>query len=221
MGLGHTITASTIWLILNSAGIDPAPQRSAVTWSQFLRSQAAAACDFATIDTVTLRRFYLLFHIHIPTRTVYLGGITEHPTGAWTTQAARNLFLGHGHQPDTTRALVRGQDSQFIDACDEIFHTEGSRSSRPRSRRRPHTRSPNDGSAPCAESSWIAPSSGTNASSNASPPTTSTTTTNTGPPRSCVSAGRNRMRSWDAGTHPNGNGSDKDSTRSMDPFRIK
>ena len=65
-GLGYRLAASTVWKILKNAGIDPAPTRSKVTWSQFLRSQAAVACDFATIDTVTLRRFYLLFFIDIP-----------------------------------------------------------------------------------------------------------------------------------------------------------
>ena len=95
-----------------------------MTWSQFLRSQAAVACDFATIDTVTLRQFYLLFFIDIPTRTVYLGGVTEHPTRAWTTQAARNLFLRHGDQLTEARALMRERGSQFIDAFDEIFRTE-------------------------------------------------------------------------------------------------
>ena len=96
-----------------------------MTWSQFLRSQAAVACDFATVDTVTLRRFYLLFFIDIPTRTVWLGGFTEHPTGAWTTQAARNLFLRHGDELGDARALVRDRGSQFIDAFDEILRTEG------------------------------------------------------------------------------------------------
>ena len=97
-GLGHRLAASTVWQILNNAGIDPAPTRSVVTRSQLLRSQAAVACDFATIDTVTLRRFYLLFFIGIPTRTVYFAGITDHPTGVWTTQAARTLLLQHGHR---------------------------------------------------------------------------------------------------------------------------
>ena len=87
-GLGYRLAASTVWKILNNARIDPAPTRSEVTWSQFLRSQAAVACDFATIDTVTLRRFYLLFFIDIPTRTEYFAGITDHPTGVWTTPAA-------------------------------------------------------------------------------------------------------------------------------------
>ena len=124
-GLGHRLAASTVWQILNNARIDPAPTRSEVTWSQFLRSQAAVACDFATIETVTLRRFYLLFFIDIPTRTVYFAGITDHPSGVWTTQAARNLLLQHGHQLADARALVRDRGSQFIDAFDEIFRTEG------------------------------------------------------------------------------------------------
>ena len=124
-GLGHPIAASTVWQILNNARIDPAPTRSEVTWSQFLRSQAAVACDFATIETVTLRRFYLLFFIDIATRTVYFAGVTDHPTGVWTTQAARNLLLQHGHQLTDAQALVRDRASQFIDAFDEIFRTEG------------------------------------------------------------------------------------------------
>ena len=103
----------------------PAPTRCKVTWSQFLRSQAAVACDFATIDTVTLRRFYLLFFIDIPTRRVYFAGVTDHPGGVWTTQAARNLLLRYGHQLADARALVRDRASQFIDAFDEIFRTEG------------------------------------------------------------------------------------------------
>ena len=110
--------------ILNNARIDPAPTRSEVTWSQFLRSQAAVACDFTTIDTVTLRRFYLLFFIDIATRSVYFAGITDHPSGVWTTQAARNLLLQHGHQLADAQALVRDRGSQFTHAFDEIFRTE-------------------------------------------------------------------------------------------------
>ncbi len=47
------------------------------------------------------------------------------PTGAWTTQAARNLFLRHADRLTDARALVRDRGSQFIDAFDEIFRTEG------------------------------------------------------------------------------------------------
>ena len=101
-GLGHRLAASTVWQNLKNARIDPAPTRSEVTWSQFLRSQATVACDFATIDTVTLRRFYLLFFIDIATRTVYFAAITDHPSGVWASQAARNLFLHHADAEHTT-----------------------------------------------------------------------------------------------------------------------
>ena len=181
-GLGHRLAASTVWQILKNAGIDPAPTRSVVTWSQLLRSQAAVACDFATIDTVTLRRFYLLFFIDIPTRTVYFAGITDHPTGAWASQAARNLLLQHGHQLADAQALVRDRASQFIDAFDEIFRNRTyedpqdtcahSRGERVR---------PNAGSAPCDVNSSTAPSSGTAANSTILSSTTSIITTRTGP----------------------------------------
>jgi transposase len=54
-GLGHRIAASTVWQILKSAGLDPAPRRSGPTWRQFLSSQARAilAVGFAHVDTVS------------------------------------------------------------------------------------------------------------------------------------------------------------------------
>ena len=124
-GLGHRLAASTVWQILNNTGNRPRPHTLRSHLVAVPAVQAAVACDFATIETVTLRRFYLLFFIDIATRTVYFAGITDHPTGVWTTQAARNLFLQHGHQLADTRALVRDRASQFIDAFDEIFRTEG------------------------------------------------------------------------------------------------
>ena len=89
-----------------------------------VHGRTRSACDFATIDTVTLCRFYLLFFIDIPTRTVYFAGITDHPTGVRATQAARNLFLRYADGLAGTRALVRDRGNQFIDAFDEIFRTE-------------------------------------------------------------------------------------------------
>lgn len=123
--LGHTIAKTTVWQILTDNGIDPSPNRSEVTWTEFLHSQAAVACDFFTVDTACLRRYYLLFFIKVQTREVLYAGLTANPTGAWTTQAARNLFLRHSAQLDAAGALVRDRGSQFVDAFDEIFLTEG------------------------------------------------------------------------------------------------
>src|SRR4051794_26783341 len=58
--LGYQIGASTVWGILNAAGIDPAPRRAGPTRAQFLRAQAQAilACDLFHLDTITLHRLY-------------------------------------------------------------------------------------------------------------------------------------------------------------------
>ena len=55
---------------------------------------------------------------------MYFAGITDHPSGVWASQAARNLLLQYGHQLADARALVRDSGSQSIDAFDEIFRTE-------------------------------------------------------------------------------------------------
>ena len=83
VGLGHQVAASTVWTILKAAGLDPAPRRSGPTWRQFLAAQAHAilAVDFAHVDTVFLRRLYILVVIEHGRRRVHLAGITAHPTG--------------------------------------------------------------------------------------------------------------------------------------------
>jgi putative transposase len=122
--LGIPIAASTVWAILKNAGIDPAPGRSSESWTTFLRSQAAGivACDFFCVDTVLLRRYYVLFFIELQTRHVHLAGITKHPTGDWTAQAARSFMM----RPDRTiRFLIRDGAAQFVGAFDEVFRTDG------------------------------------------------------------------------------------------------
>jgi hypothetical protein len=93
-GLGVRLAASTVWRILQNAGIDPAPRRSSETWRAFLRTQANGiiACDFFTVETVFLRRLYALVFIELATRKVYLAGVTANPTGEWATQQARNII---------------------------------------------------------------------------------------------------------------------------------
>ena len=123
IGLGHAVAASTVWKILKSAGLDPAPRRSGPTWRQFLSTQAHAilAMDFAHVDTVFLRRLYILVVIEHGRRRVHIAAITAHPTGAWVTQQARNLLMDLGNRADRLRFLIRDRDSKFTAACDAVF----------------------------------------------------------------------------------------------------
>jgi putative transposase len=84
VGLGHKLAPSTVWRIVKDAGIDPAPQRSGQSWRAFLVAQTKSilAADFFHVDTVFLRRLYVLFVIEHGTRRVHLAGITAHPTGS-------------------------------------------------------------------------------------------------------------------------------------------
>jgi hypothetical protein len=53
---------------------------------------------------------------------VHLAGITTNPTGARTTQAARNFMM---HYDRTIRFLIRDGAGQFVAAFDEIFRSDG------------------------------------------------------------------------------------------------
>jgi len=123
--LGFRISPSTVRRLLASAGLDPAPRRQAVSWPVFLRRQAASllACDFFTVETVTLRRLYVLFFIELGNRRVHLAGCTPNPSGAWVVQQARNLSFTNVLM--RTRFLIHDRDRKFTAAFDELFRSEG------------------------------------------------------------------------------------------------
>jgi putative transposase len=129
VGLGIKLAASTVWSILKQVGIEPAPRRLETSWTAFLRAQAASIleCDFLTVDTLFLKRFYVLFFIELATRRVHLARIITNPDGPWVTQQARNLLMELDDEDVRPRFLIRDRDSKFTPEFDEVFRSEGIR----------------------------------------------------------------------------------------------
>ncbi len=64
------------------------------------------ACDFFHVDTVLLRRLYVLVFIHHDTRLVRIAGVTATPSADWVTQQARNLSMDLADQANAVKFLI-------------------------------------------------------------------------------------------------------------------
>ena len=125
--LGHRIAASTVRQLLHDAGIDPAPRRTGPTWKQVLTAQARGilAVDFVHVDTVLLRRIYALIVVEHGTRRAHLAGVTAHPDGARTTQAARSFLMDLGHRAASVKFLIRDRAGQFTSSFNAVLADAG------------------------------------------------------------------------------------------------
>lgn len=79
------------------------------------------------VDTAFLKRIYALIAVDHSSRRAHLAGLTAHPTGVWTTQAARNLLMDLGDHISTISFLLRSRDSRFTGAFDAVFIADGIR----------------------------------------------------------------------------------------------
>jgi putative transposase len=125
--LGVKVAASTVWEILREAGIDPAPDRTATTWTQFLRSQAEAllAADFIETVTLTGTRMYILAVIEHASRRIRILGATAHPSAAWVTQTARNLVMDIEDARCRVKHLIRDRDGKYPALFDAVLADAG------------------------------------------------------------------------------------------------
>jgi putative transposase len=128
-GLGVQLSTATVRRILAVAGLGPAGTRNGPSWRQFIRSQAQGmiACDYFTLDTINLRRIYVLFVIELSSRRVHLAGMTENSDGAWTAQQARNFVFSLPERDRPLEFLLRDNDGKFTSAFDTVFNAEGIR----------------------------------------------------------------------------------------------
>jgi hypothetical protein len=125
--LGVKVAAWTVWTILREAGIDPAPERAATTWTRFLRSQAEAllAADFIDTLTLTGARLYVPAVIEHASRRVRVLGATAHPTAAWVAQAGRNLVMDLEDAGCRVKYLIRDRDGKDPALFDTVLADAG------------------------------------------------------------------------------------------------
>jgi putative transposase len=124
--LGIVVSASSVRNILTRAGLPPAPRRDAQSWRSFLRShrESILACDFFTVDTVWLRRLYVLVFISIGSRRIEYFAITSKPDTAWMLQQARNLIMDLDDHERPVRFLIHDRDAKFPRAFDALLASE-------------------------------------------------------------------------------------------------
>ena len=124
--LGIVVSASCVRNILTRAGLPPALRRDAQSWRSFLRShrESILACDFFTVDTVWLRRLYVLVFISIGSRRIEYFAITSKPDTAWMLQQARNLIMDLDDHERPVRFLIHDRDAKFPRAFDALLASE-------------------------------------------------------------------------------------------------
>jgi putative transposase len=125
--LGLKVSKGSMANVLRRHGLPPAPRRVGPTWAEFLRAQAKGivATDFFTVDTVFLRRYYLLFVIEVERRVVHLLGVTANPNRPWLTEAARNFAANLENQGGRVRFLIRDRDTKFTAGSDPVVASVG------------------------------------------------------------------------------------------------
>jgi putative transposase len=99
------------------------------TWPQFLRSQAEAilACDFFSVDLLDGTQAYVLCVIEHATRRIRILGLTQHPTGEWTAQQARNVIMDLGEQAHRVKFMIRDRGSNFTATFGAVLADAGIR----------------------------------------------------------------------------------------------
>ena len=120
------ISRQTVRNILKEEGIQPGPDRTSDSWTEFLKRHGETlwGCDFFSVKAVTpkgLRDMYVMVFLCLKTREVILSESTEHPNSAWVSQQAQ-AFIDRTSSRDAKPAIVmHDRDAKFSKQFVETF----------------------------------------------------------------------------------------------------
>jgi transposase len=195
--LGVTVSKTSVASVLRRHGLPPAPRREGPTWSEFLSAQAKGivATDFFHVDTVLLRRYYVLFVIELERRVVHVLGVTTNPNGPWVTQVARNFAADLEDTGDASGSSSATGTPSSPPALTRCSPRSASRPSAPRCARLVRTRTRSGSYAPSATNASTISSSSHDDISNRCSTSTSATTTRRDHTVACSSPSQSPTRS--------------------------
>ncbi len=128
--LGHKISDQGVANILKRNGLEPVKERrEGTTCAEFIRQHTEVlwATDFFTCEVWTkggLTTFYVLFYVHLKTRRVVIGGVSENPDGAWVTQITRGIT--EFDQPmASARYLIHDRDPKYCRTFRHLLEASG------------------------------------------------------------------------------------------------
>jgi putative transposase len=81
--------------------------------------------DFIEVDTVFLKRLYVLLYMELATRRVIWFGVTESPNAQWVAQQARNVAWELSELGVKAKFLIRDNDAKFGGVSDLVLEGEG------------------------------------------------------------------------------------------------
>jgi transposase InsO family protein len=124
--LGIAVSTTSVRNILSKARLPPAPVCDRQSWRRFLRahSESILGCDFFTVDTIWMRRIYVLAFLSIGSRRIEYVACTSKPNTAWMMQQARNLLMELDDHDRQVRFLIHDRDAKFPRGFDALLESE-------------------------------------------------------------------------------------------------
>jgi putative transposase len=128
-GLGYRLAPSTVWKILKSADIDPAPRRperpGGRSWTG--RRRQSWPQTSSTLTRFACTGCMCCSSSNMAPAACTWPGSRLTPTGAWVIQQACNLLMNLEDHADGLKFLIRDRDTKFTAAFDTVFAAIGVR----------------------------------------------------------------------------------------------